>query len=244
MTREQRMFGLWSSPVTPAMLAAGLRLSEPCWDTDGQTLAWVEGRSDRGVIVTSATGDPATRDLTSDISVRAFVGYGGGDFTLSHGAAFFVGQADQRLYRQELAGGAARPITPAFGAAASPAVSPDGRWVAYVHTYEDTDAIAIVDAQGAHWPRRLAQGRDFYMQPAWRPDGSMLGWIEWDHPRMPWDGTGLTVARLTFPDGDLPRADSTRTIAGDERTAIFQCVFSNDGRSVLYVSDETGWGHI
>ncbi len=244
MTREQRMFGLWSSPVTPAMLAAGLRLSEPCWDTDGQTLAWVEGRSDRGVIVTSATGDPATRDLTSDISVRAFVGYGGGDFTLSHGAAFFVGQADQRIYRQELAGGAARPITPAFGAAASPAVSPDGRWVAYVHTYEDTDTIAIVDAQGVHWPRRLAQGRDFYMQPAWRPDGAMLGWVEWDHPRMPWDGTELKVASLTFPEGDLPRVATARTIAGDERTAIFQCVFSTDGRSVLYVSDETGWGHI
>ena len=244
MTREQRMFGLWSSPVTPAMLAAGLRLSEPCWDTDGQTLAWVEGRSDRGVIVAQSEGDSATRDLTSDISVRAFVGYGGGDFTLSHGAAFFVGQADQRIYRQELAGGTARPITPAFGAASSPAVSPDGRWVAYVHSYENVDSIAIVDAQGVYWPRRLAGGRDFYMQPAWHPSGDRLAWIEWDHPQMPWDGTELRIARLALPPGALPMVSESTRLAGDRQTSIFQPTFSHDGRSVLYVSDETGWGHI
>lgn len=106
--------------------------------------------------------------LTPDISVRAFVGYGGGDFTLAHGAAFCVGLADQRIYRQELAAGAARPITPAFGAASTPVVPPDGRWVAYVHTYEDGDCIAVVDSQGRHWPtapwrgpraRRSASGR-------------------------------------------------------------------------------------
>src|SRR4029079_10473683 len=127
MARESRMFGLWPSPVTPSALAAGLRLGEPCWDTDGTTLGWIEGRSDKGVIVVQGADDKATRDLTSDISVRAFVGYGGGDFTLAHGAAYFVGQADQRIYRQELSGGVARPITPAFGAASTPQVSPDGR---------------------------------------------------------------------------------------------------------------------
>jgi hypothetical protein len=112
MPRENRMYGLWPSPVTSAALAAGLRLGEPAWDSDGQTLAWIEGRSDKGVIVVQGPDERATRDLTSDISVRAFVGYGGGDFTLSHGVAYFVGQADQRIYRQELAGGRARPITP------------------------------------------------------------------------------------------------------------------------------------
>ncbi len=244
MTREPRMFGLWSSPVTPAALAAGLRLGEPCWDSDGQTLAWVEGRSDRGVIVTQGPDERATRDLTPDISVRAFVGYGGGDFTLAHGAAFFVGQADQRIYRQELAGGAARPITPAFGAASTPVVSPDGRWVAYVHTYEDVDSIAVVDAQGKHWPQRLADGRDFYMQPAWHPAGDRLAWVEWDHPRMPWDGTELKVARLGFPEGGLPVLAGAEVAAGGPETSVFQGAFAPDGRSLVYVSDETGWGHI
>jgi dipeptidyl aminopeptidase/acylaminoacyl peptidase len=244
MTREHRMFGLWSSPVTPAMLAAGLRLGEPCWDSDGETLAWVEGRSDRGVIVTQGPDERATRDLTTDISVRAFVGYGGGDFTLAHGAAFFVGQADQRIYRQELAGGTARPITPSFGAASTPVVSPDGCWVAYVHTYEDVDCIAIVDSGGKHWPQRLGEGRDFYMQPAWHPAGDRLVWVEWDHPRMPWDGTELKVARLGFPEGGLPVLAGADVVAGGPETSIFQGAFAPDGRSLVYVSDETGWGHL
>lgn len=244
MTREHRMYGLWSSPVTPGMLAAGLRLNEPCWDSDGQTLAWVEGRSDRGVIVTQRAAEQATRDLTSDISVRAFVGYGGGDFTLAHGVAYFVGQADQRIYRQELAGGSARPITPAFGAASTPVVSPDGRWVAYVHTYEDVDCIAVVDSHGRHWPRRLGEGRDFYMQPSWHPAGDRLAWVEWDHPQMPWDGTELRVARLAFPEGGLPEVVSSDVVAGGGEISIFQGTFSPDGASLVYVSDESGWGHL
>ncbi len=244
MAREQRMFGLWSSPITPAALAAGLRLGEPCWDSDGQTLGWVEGRSDRGVIVVQGADERATRDLTPDISVRAFVGYGGGDFTLAHGAAYFVGQSDQRIYRQDLAGGRPRPITPAFGAASTPRVSPDGRWVAYIHTYEDVDAIAVVDTQGRHWPQRLGEGRDFYMQPAWHPAGDRLCWTEWDHPNMPWDSTELRLARLAFPEGGLPVVASSEVVAGGPDVAVFQGEFANDGRSILYVSDESGWGHL
>lgn len=242
MDKEQRMFGLWPSPITAKSLATNLRLSEPCWDTDGRTLGWVEGRSDRGVLVVQQDGG-AIRDLTSDLSVRAFVGYGGGDFTLAHGVAYFVGQADQCIYRQEMAGGRPRPITPAFGAASSPAVSPNGRWLAYVHTYEDIDSIAIVDTAGRHWPARLAEGRDFYMQPAWHPDGDRLAWVEWDHPNMPWDGTELKLANLAFPEGALPVMTSASVVAGNRETAIFQPAFAPDG-SLHYVSDESGFGHV
>ena len=235
MSRENRMFGLWPSPVSSSALAAGLRLGEPCWDTDGRTLGWIEGRSDRGVIVVQDVAGGATRDLTGDIPVRAFVGYGGGDFTLSHGAAYFVGQADQRIYRQELAGGSARPITPAFGAASTPRVSPDGRWVAYVHTYEDVDTIAIVDSQGEHWPTRLGQGRDFYMQPAWHPSGEQLAWIEWNHPNMPWDGTQLHLAEVAG-NGQL----EDTVIAGAQDISIMQPEWVDEDR-IAYVSDESGW---
>lgn len=240
---EHRMYGLWDSPITGKTLATSLRLSEPCWDTDGRTLAWVEGRSDRGVLVVQDANGGATRDLTTDLSVRAFVGYGGGDFTLSHGVAYFVAQHDQRIYRQELTGGRARPITPAFGASSTPTVSPDGRWLAYVHTYEDIDCIAIVDTEGKHWPARLAEGRDFSMQPAWSGDGRRLAWVEWDHPSMPWDGTELRVAEIAYPEGALPVIAASRIVAGGAETAVSQPVFAKDG-TLVYASDATGFGHL
>jgi len=242
--REQRLHGLWDSPISAKSLSVSLRLSEPCWDSDGRTLAWVEGRSDRGVIVVQDADGGATRDLTTDLSVRAFVGYGGGDFMLAHGAAYFVAQADQRIYRQPLAGGPARAITPAFGAASTPVVSPDGKWVAYVHTYEDVDCIAVVDSEGRHWPARLSERRDFYMQPAWHPAGDRVAWIEWDHPNMPWDGTELKLANLAFPEGGLPIVTSASVLVGGKETAIFQPGFTPDGKSALYISDESGWGHL
>ncbi len=244
MTREHRMHGRWESPLTPKSLAALTRLGEPCWDTDGRTIGWIEGRSDRGVVVVQDAAGGAPRDLTADISVRAFLGYGGGDFTLSHGIAYFIGQADQRIYRQPLAGGPAKPITPSFGAASTPVVSPDGRWLAYVHSYDHNDAIAVVDTGGRHWPQRLATGRDFYMQPVWHPAGDRIAWVEWDHPNMPWDGTELRLATLAFPAGGLPVMSGGTTLAGGPETAIFQPAFTPDGAAMLFVSDESGFGHV
>ena len=69
-------YGLWPSPLQPHHLAAGLRLIDIAWDSDGVTLVWHEGRADRGVLVCLPPGSDAPRDLTPDLSVRARVGLG------------------------------------------------------------------------------------------------------------------------------------------------------------------------
>ena len=143
--------GLWPSVVTPKFLAQGLRLQDPLWDSDGQTLVWLEGRSDRGVLVAWDAGRDAPRDLTSDLSVRAKVGYGGGDFGVGGGRVVFA--ANGRLYVLPLRGGEPQTITPAFGEAAAPAISPDGRLVLYVFTFERKDGLAVADIEGKLWPR-------------------------------------------------------------------------------------------
>lgn len=243
-SKKYRQFGLWESPVASALLAEDRRLDAPQWDSDGATLVWLEGRSARGVLVAQANDADAPRDLTSELSVRAEVGYGGGDFTVSHGHAIFCVHRDGRLFRQPLVAGSARPITPPFGQAASPVVSPDGRFVAYVHHDGAEDRIAVVDVEGRCWPRILAEGHDFFMQPRFSPDGRYLAYVAWDHPNMPWDGTSLYVAAVEVEAAGLPRLGQPRLLAGGPETAIFQPEFTRDARTLVYVSDESGWGRI
>lgn len=228
--RELRPYGLWPSPIAPAAMARSPRLHDVQWDSDGCTLVWLEGRSDRGVLVCAQDGG-VPRDLTDTLSVRAQVGYGGGDFTVAHGCVIFA-ERDGRLYHQLLEGGPARPLTPVFGHAAAPTLSPDGRWVLFVHSYERTDVLALVDRDGALWPLKLVAGSDFYMQPVWHPAGDRIAWIEWDHPNMPWDGTRLKMARLA---GDPPRLESVSLVAGGPDVPAFQPAFSPDGRWLSFI---------
>jgi dipeptidyl aminopeptidase/acylaminoacyl peptidase len=240
-----RQFGLWESPLSPASLAEDRRLDSVVYDGDSRCLAWLEGRSGKGVVVVRAAAGEAPRDLTAELDVRAEVGYGGGDFTVHGGAAYFVVHKKGQIFRRPLAGGRAVPITPPFGKAAAPTVSPDGRHVVYVHSDDrDVDRIAAVDGKGRQWPQMLHVGHDFYMQPAFSPDGKKLAFVAWDHPLMPWDGALLYVADVrTSDDGGLRLAEP-RVLAGGPEIAVFQPEFTRDGKSLLYVSDETGWGRV
>ena len=111
---------------TPSVksVAQSIRLRDVQWDTNGQTIVWLEGRSNQNVLVTTHVNEKP-RDLTSELSVKAGIGYGGGEFTVSHGHVVFV--ADGRLYRQSVAGENPMPITPSVGDYAAPSISPDGK---------------------------------------------------------------------------------------------------------------------
>jgi dipeptidyl aminopeptidase/acylaminoacyl peptidase len=221
-------------------MAGGMRLPEVQWDLSG-ALVWSEGLAGRNTLVVGTSGGIAPRHLNNEYSARAKVGYGGGDFTVGNGQAYFVEAASGRIYSQPLGSGLARPVTPAFGHSAAPRLSADGKWLLFVHTYEGQDSIGIADASGQGWPARLVSGNDFYMQPAWHPDGRRIAWIAWNHPNMPWDGTYLRLGNLAFPENGLPTLSEVTTLAGDENTAIFQPEFSPGGRYLTYASDESGW---
>ncbi|EFO80170.1 peptidase S9 prolyl oligopeptidase active site domain protein [Oscillochloris trichoides DG-6] len=242
---SQHTFGLWPSPISPRSLAGDIRLSDVQWDSDGQHVVWLEGRGGRGVLVCAEVGSAdAPRDLTpTEFSVRAKIGYGGGDFCVGHGTVFFVDGGSGRIWRQSIAGGSATPVTPAFGHAAAPAISPDGRWLIYVHSDAGVDCLAVVPADGSQWPQRLIAGHDFFMQPCWHPSGKQVAYVAWDFPNMPWDGSGLYLADLEVSER-MPVARMPNLIAGGTEVAIFQPCFAPDGRYLAYVSDESGWGHV
>lgn len=233
MNKQIAPFGLWPSPVTPELLGAKLRIDDVQFDSDGETVLWLEGRDGRGVLV-AQHGNDAPRDISGNISVRARVGYGGGDFAVRGGVAVFAGQG--RLHRVSLEHGAPRPITPEFGEVASPAISPDGSKILFVHSYERTDCLACVDADGSNWPVKLASGADFYMQPTWHPDGQRIAWVEWSHPQMPWDGTRLMTAVL---DGGA--LTNVQQVFGDTEIPVFQPAFSPDGRFLAFLANDGEW---
>ena len=237
-----KAYGTWDSPISGASIASGVSLRDAQWNRSGDTLVWWENRAKTGLLQ-AQTGVEAPRDLTDmTLNVAGRVGYGGGAFTLGDGKAFFV--ANGRLYCQALAGGAPRPITPEFGSYASPTVSPDGDRVAFVHSYEHVDGLAIVDAAGEDFPRKLAYGTDFVMQPTWHPAGKHIAFVAWNHPQMPWNGSELRLVSLDQDGAGTPKAQDIVTVAGDKDTAIFQPEFSPDGRYLAYVSDASGWGQI
>ncbi len=238
MTDKQlKPYGLWDSPITALSVSQGIRLNEVQWDTDGESLVWLEGRSDRGVLVASQVSE-AGLDLNGEMSCRGGVGYGGGEFVVQNNLVIFAGK-DGRLYRRELTPEKAKAITPAYGSVATPKISPDGRHIIYVFSDGTNDVLGVVDSFGVQWPQKLVQGADFYMQPVWHPHGKMIAWVEWDHPHMPWDGTRLKLASLEVDE--LPTIKIIQTVAGDDETVIFQPEFSPDGQWLSYITSAGEW---
>ncbi|HOX51314.1 MAG TPA: prolyl oligopeptidase family serine peptidase, partial [Fibrobacteria bacterium] len=212
-------------------MSTRLRLDDTAWTPDGRPV-WLEGRSDRSTLMRLEPSG-STTDLTPEVSVRAGVGYGGGDFTLSGADLFFVPRGGALARARE--GRSTHPILPRFGAVASPAPSPDGAWVLYVHSLDEVDVLALAPTDGSRWPVDLVRGSDFYMQPTWHPDGRRIAWVEWDHPRMPWDGARLMVAEL---DLSLGRIVSRHQVAGGDDRPVLQPVWSPDGLHLAWVESD------
>ena len=231
--------GLWESPLSPSHGARRIRPGDVQWTSSGG-LVWREERSGTGVLVFRKSLEAPLRDLAAEHSVRARVGYGGGDFSVAGSQVFFVSEG--RVFRHGLDETESVPVTPPWGQPASPSVSPDGRRLVYVHSSEGVDCLGLMRTDGSGWPVQFASGRDFYMQPAWHPDGRRIAWVAWDHPNMPWDGSGLYLGEAG-PGGLSGTAPEPVQLAGDPAgsVAVFQPAFSPDGRYLSFVSDGEGW---
>ena len=88
-------------------------------------------------------------------------------------------------------------------------------------------------------PLPIVSGHDFYSSPRLSPDGQRLAWLAWNHPNMPWDGTGLWLAELG-EDGSVTRSER---VAGGPHESIYQPEWSPHG-VLHFVSDRTGWWNL
>jgi dipeptidyl aminopeptidase/acylaminoacyl peptidase len=249
---SQAPYGAWASPISADHVArAGVTLDEV--RVDGDAVLWIEGRPEEGgrqVVCRAGPGASPEEVTPAGFNVRTRVHeYGGGAYLARQGTVFFSNFADQRLWRQD-PGEAPRPITPepaerAADRYADAILTPDAATLICVRERhqggEVANELVALPADGSGPPSVLAAGRDFYASPRLTVDGHRLAWLEWDHPRMPWDGTELAVADLAVSGAAL--AGRPELVAGGPEESIFQAEWSPGG-ALHFVSDRSGWWNL
>jgi dipeptidyl aminopeptidase/acylaminoacyl peptidase len=113
--------------------------------------------------------------------------------------------------------------------AASPAISPDGRWVAYTLREANWDEnvyeteIWLADAQSGA-TRQLTNGRKSSTAPAWSPDGKRLAF-----------GSDREDRRQIFLI-DLSGGEAMKLTSADEAVGAF--AWAPDGKSIAFTSND------
>ncbi len=240
-------YGSWQSPITSDLIVSST-VSLGGISVDGEDLYWLEGRPLEGgrQVLVRRRGDGAVEDVTpAPFNVRTRVHeYGGGSYAVRDGRAYFSNFADQRLY-SVVPGRPPEPLSKIEGRRYADGVIDPRRGLMYCvredHTGggpEPRNTIVAFDLESGD-ETVIAEGNDFYSTPRLSPDGTLICWLTWRHPNMPWDGTELWVARLD--ENGLPQAPEK--VAGGPRESVFQPEWSPDGR-LYFVSDRGGWWNI
>ena len=262
MSQRQRLpFGSWKSPISSDLIVEeSVGLGQLA--LDGADIYWVETRpSEEGrQVLVKRTPDGQFHDLTPrPFSVRTRVHeYGGGAFTVADGAVYFSNFLDQRLYCQRR-GEPPEPIAPITSDRGGQYRYADGvvdqRRNRIICVREDhspapfgvppdstsgpVNTLVGIDCRGRREQELLAAGNDFYSSPRLNPQGTMLAWLTWNHPNMPWDGTELWVSDIA-EDGSLA---NFQRVAGGEHESIVEPRWSPDG-VLHFVSDQSGWWNL
>ncbi|GAB3983450.1 prolyl oligopeptidase family serine peptidase [Actinoallomurus acanthiterrae] len=249
--RATAPYGSWSSPISAADVArARLRISFPT--IHGDRVWWQETRPEKGGRTTIVRSGVDL--LPAPWNARTRVNeYGGRSYLpLPDGDVVFANYEDQRLYRLT-PGELPRPLTPEPAQPtglryADFALAPDAQHVWCVCEGHTTGgvrrAIVAVPVDGgaaddAQAIRELVSGADFYAFPTPSPEGGHLAWMQWSHPRMPWDGTEIRVAAFD-ETGSL---DRPRTVKGGLSESALAPTWLSESR-LYVVSDWPGWWNL
>jgi dipeptidyl aminopeptidase/acylaminoacyl peptidase len=206
-----------------------------------------------------ASGEP--EEVTPDaVSARSRVHeYGGGAFRAEGDTLFYTALDDQALWRLDPDRSVTR-LTPLHqrdeanrdeaSRYADTRLTAEGRWLVALrerhHRSGVADEVVAVDAWGEMDPAVVVDGRDFFAAPRPAPDGTLLAWLTWDHPQMPWDGCELWVGTLRLPHSGStapaapPEVVDRQLVAGGPEESVGQPTWGPDG-ALWFVSDRHGW---
>src|SRR5215469_15665183 len=176
-------YGSWQSPITTDVIVSDtIRLGQVA--LAGRDTYWIEGRPSeegRNVIVCQQSDGTRTDVNPLPLNARTRVHeYGGGDYAVHNGTAYFANFSDQRLYRTE-PGAEPTPITPAVDIRYADLIVDSRRnrliCVCEDHTNEEreeTNMLVSLSLDSDEGTQILVAGNDFYAAPRLSPDGSHL----------------------------------------------------------------------
>ena len=147
----------------------------PLWSPDGRRVVYTTAGADGfGLFRKAADGTGQAERLTSTGPMQTGAAWVGASDTLvlTHAA----GMTDVDIHRLPLDDGVSEPLIATASAEALPAVSPDGRWIAYQSNESGPPAVFVrpfPDVGGGKW--QVSQGPG--LAPAWSRDGRELFYV-------------------------------------------------------------------
>lgn len=113
------------------------------------------------------------------------------------------------------------------------------------HTVDEparvVNTLVCVD-QARRTVHELASGCDFYAAPRFSHDGTLVAWVSWNHPSMPFWATQLWVARFEHDGGTPPQLVGSRLVGGQAGGEVLHHpVWAADTNTLYFTSDRTGF---
>lgn len=219
--------------------------------THAGAVFWRESRPSEGgrQVLMRRSADGVIDALTpAGFNVRTRVHeYGGNAYLVTDSGVVFANFADQRLYSQVFSGqNTSAPVAVTdvgFQFADAVLDAPNQRmiWVREDHRAatmaangnEERNEIVALPLPGGSVKsdaQVLVTGSDFVASPSVSANG-MLAWVEWDHPRMPWERTRLKQAKL-----NLSGLAAATTLIDADSTAPLEPKYATDG-TLYFVAD-------
>jgi Tol biopolymer transport system component len=187
----------------------------PAWSSDGRTVAFVSGPSTDHVLFQRLTDGSQPEKLLLDEKLPLE------EVAFSRDGAWMIYRAgwipaSRDLYARRIGSDSSIALVTTAAAETSPALSPDGRWLAYVtdttgtqevyvRRYPELDAPRQVSVGGGGQPQwRLDQHELFYLSP----DRSLMAVTMSDSGNMSSIGTPRRLFRTSIVEGPSAARDS------------------------------------
>jgi dipeptidyl aminopeptidase/acylaminoacyl peptidase len=231
-------------PLPPNRLYLSQTISEPSFGATPEDLFYAKQADGRRSIVRLSLATGLSQPVTTEPPPSGGVSYGGGQYAVEGQVLVYAGRGG-RLHGVDLESGRQWTVSPPYEGVAAPAISPGGRYMAFLAEQDERCNVLLVDMAGEQLPVKLSSDPWYAFNPTFSPDGRWLAWMEWDQYRMPWDECRLVVARLARPVAEWRHPAEALPldvkVLRRENVAYSSPQFSPDSQWLAYTSDETGW---